>query len=382
MVLGAARRRIPSLSHHLVRGRIRLKSVHELASEEVNNLTALFTTPEVVEVPGAADLVGFTLDEFRRFWHGLHSWSIAATELYLHLISEGVSQERCMPTQVVPRSEFAEWMTTLTGLDVDTIGRIITRLTYPVADKRRDMILQPLICGPASVSWCPLAIKQSKPERNTLKLMSRLSPLRDQAATLIGEREKELLRQLGLLLAKRAGYDYKLNSILRNRERQAELDLLAYNRKTPDEVLLVEAKAVLAVDEVGEVQAATEQFNEAQEQLRRVTEILTSLPNDQKRSLYPFVDWGRVRTYRPLVVAPDSNPRAGFDHSDISMITLELLRTQLRSRHFKSPTAIWEASRLKEWLKPLPIHGEDLYSSITIGSVRYEFPTRGGRFDF
>jgi hypothetical protein len=286
-----------------------------------------------------------------------------------------------MPTQIVSRREFFESIELLTALPRRVVESITVRLTYDVLDERRDFFLQPLVCSHDSVSWCPLVIKQSRPDRNMLKLMSRSASLRNAAATIIGGREQEMLNQLGLLLAKRNSYDYKLNCILSHQGRKAELDLLAYNRRVPDEVLLIEGKAVLAVDDVAEVQAATEQFNKAQRQLERVAEIMVSMPEDQKRAIYPFVDWAQVRTYRSIVVTPDSNPLADFDHSTIPALTLELIRTKFRSRDFRSPTAIWEACQSKDWLKPFALDGEDLFSSITIGSVRYEFPTRGDRFD-
>ena len=69
-----------------------------------------------------------------------------------------------------------------------------------------------------------------------------------------------MLNELGVLLAKRGGYDYKLNCTFGYEGQSSEVDLLGYNRMVPAEVLVVEAKAVLAVDDVAEVQAATEQF--------------------------------------------------------------------------------------------------------------------------
>jgi hypothetical protein len=135
----------------------------------------------------------------------------------------------------------------------------------------------------------------------------------------------------------------------------------------------------LAVDDVAEVQAATEQFKKAQAQLERASKILNSMPMDRKRFLFPFVDWDQVKIYRPLVITPDSSPLAEFAPGVVAVITLELVRTQFRSRDFKSPTAICEACKRKEWLKPFGLDGEDFYSSIRIGPVTYEFPARGER---
>lgn len=258
---------LASVSYRLHKGHIVLLKPMELARKEVDAVARLFAMPEMLELPDETNLIGFTMGDFRRFWVGLHSWSIAASELYLALISNGVAQERCMPTQIVPCSVFFESMIHLTGLTAQVIDNITNRLTYDTADVKRDVFLQPILRGPESVSWCPLWIKQSRPERNALKLMSRSPTLANSAATIIGGREQHMLKELGLLLAKRGGYDFKLNSRLRGKGQASELDLLAYNRRVPSEVLLVEAKAILAVDDVAEVQAATEQFRKAKLQL-------------------------------------------------------------------------------------------------------------------
>lgn len=101
------------------------------------------------------------------------------------------------------------------------------------------------------------------------------------------------------------------------------------------------------------------------------------MPEIQKRLRFPFVAWKQVRTYRQLIVTPDSSPLAEFNHDLAAVITLELLRTKFKNKDFKSPTAIWEACRRKEWLELFNLGGEDFYSSLTVGSVTYEFPTRG-----
>lgn len=366
-------------TYRLEKGRIHFERPDEFVSKEVTQAAELFAMRETLELSDEIDLVGFTMGEFRRFWLALHSWSIAATELYLRLVYNGVAQERCMPTQIVPAREFSEAMVSLTGLPSQVVDVVTNRLTYDTSDPKRDVFLQPLLCRSESVSWCPLYIKQSRPERNMLKLMSRSRTLSNASATIIGGREGQMLGELGLLLAKRAGYDYKLNCGLRYGGQSTELDLLAYNREAPAEVLIVEAKAVLAVDDVAEVQAATEQFKKAQAQLERASKILNSMPMDRKRFLFPFVDWDQVKIYRPLVITPDSSPLAEFAPDVVAVITLELVRTQFRSRDFRSPTAICEACKRKEWLKPFGLDGEDFYSSIRIGSVTYEFPARGER---
>lgn len=376
-VVKAAKPRIEGLPYRLDRGRIRLEDVRELVSPEVNALVDSIIPREPVELPDEVDLLGFTMCQLRAFWRGLLGWSAMSSGLYLSLATGGVPQEECMPTQVVPLAEFHERMQLLSGLDSDTVARIVDRLSYSSQSPKSELLLQPLLLSRNFVSWCPLAVQISKYERNALKVMSRAEALRDAAATLIGSRERLMLNHVGLLLAKKGKFDFKLNRPLRHGNQKAELDLLAYNRKVPSELLLIEAKAVLAVDDVGEVVTATKEFKKAQDQLRRAEALLRAMPAPQKRDIYPFVDWGRVDTFRLLVVTPDSNAQAEFDHSEVPLITLELMRTQLRYRDYKSPTAVWEACKRKAWMEPLTLTGADFYKEIRIGSVKYEIPLKG-----
>jgi hypothetical protein len=380
-VKSAFSRWLSHATYRLEKGRIHFERPSQFASKEVSRAAEFFSIPETLELSDEIDLVGFTMGEFRRFWLALHSWSIAATELYLRLVYHGVAQARCIPTQIIPALEFSDAMISLTGLSHEIVDRIKNRLTYDTRDPRRDVFLQPLLHASESISWCPLYIKQSRPERNMLKLMSRSRSLSDASATIIGGREGQMLKEFGRLLAKHGGYDYKLNCGLRSGRQSAEVDLLAYNRRVPSEILIVEAKAVLAVDDVSEVQAATEQFKKAKGQLERANKILSLMRLEQKRSLFPFVDWTQVMIFRTLVITPDSSPLAAFSQDAVPVITLELVRTQFRGRDFKSPTAICEACKRKEWLKAFDLDGEDFYLSIKIGSVTYEFPVRGKRFD-
>lgn len=367
------------VTYTLANGRIEFKKTNEFASRKIVDVARLFIMPETLELPDDINLMGFTMGQFRRFWTALHCWSITATELYMRLVENGVAQERCMPTQILSLSDFLEAMRSLTELEPEVISEITSRLTYNTINQKRDAFLQPLLVSQNRIAWCPLLVKQSRPERNMLKLMSRTPPLSNVAATIIGGREGQMLKEFGLRLAKR-GYDYKLNTTMRWGGQMSELDLLAYNRKTPDELLLVEAKAVLAVDDVAEVQSATEQLRKAARQLKRSISILNAMPLKRKNTLFPFVNWERAKIYRRLVMTPDSSPLGEFSEDDVSVITLELLRTQFRNRDLKTPTAIWEACRTKNWLKPFKIDGEDYYSSMKIGSITYEFPAREQTF--
>lgn len=81
-------------AYTLDRGRIHFTRPNAFASKEIVDVAGLFAMPETLELSDEIDLIGFTMGEFRSFWLGLHCWSIAATELYLQLVGNGVAQER------------------------------------------------------------------------------------------------------------------------------------------------------------------------------------------------------------------------------------------------------------------------------------------------
>ena len=170
-------------------------------------------------------------------------WSGVCSRLFLLLVTEGRAQEECIPTQVLTRAKFLDNMEILSGLDAQIIQAIVERLSYRTErNVRSDIFLQPLLCGNNSISWSPVVVGLSKIERNMLKLLSRDPSMQNLAATMIGSREKTMLREMGATLPRKGGYDFKLNKTLQYMDRKGELDLLAYNRKYPDQILLIEGK--------------------------------------------------------------------------------------------------------------------------------------------
>jgi len=94
------------------------------------------------------------------------------------------------------------------------------------------------------------------------------------ADTLIGSREAAMLRDLGDLFSRRGRCNYKLTTKVKCGNREGAIDLLAYNPKFPDELLLVEAKANLGADEINEVDHATEEMRKGQRQVQNAASIL------------------------------------------------------------------------------------------------------------
>ena len=197
------------------------------------------------------------------------------------------------------------------------------------------------------------------------------------AATVIGSREKIMLREIGVTFARKGGYDFKLNKTLQHMDRKGELDLLAYNCKYPDQILLIEGKAVLAVDDLTEVIAASKELCRAQEQIRSTAELLKSMPIEQKQALYPFVQWDRVTSYYLMVATPETQPDSQqYDYEEVPLVTLETMKNQLNTKQLQSPRSFHEASKRREWLDDL-IPATEFYETIEIGGVKYEIPGEG-----
>ena len=160
-------------------------------------------------------------------------------------------------------------------------------------------------------------------------------------------------------------------------DRKGELDLLAYNRQYPDQILLIEGKTVLAVDDLTEVLAASKELCRAQEQIRSTAMLLKSMPIKQKQALYPFVQWDGVTSYYLMVATPETQPDSQqYDYEEVPLITLETMKSQMNIKQLQSPRSFYEASRRREWLDDL-IPATEFHETIEIGGIKYELPGEG-----
>jgi hypothetical protein len=206
--------------------------------------------------------------------------------------------------------------------------------------------------------------------------MARTPELKEVADNLIGARERKFLNIIGARLSHRYGYQFKLNTDISNQmNKQGEIDLLAYQPKAPTEVLIVEAKTILAVDETNEIADATKKLIDAQQQIRQAMAILKSLNITRKKELFKFVNWDKVSEYYPLVVTPDSNPNTLYDDNIVPHISYASLLTFGTRRAFVRPSRIWVWSREKKWVREeTPTKQECKYKDIKVGEVTYSLP--------
>lgn len=328
---------------------------------------------EEVPLDDAADLGGFQMGHLRRFWRALYGWSIAALNLYLAMFDAGADQMECLPTQRVPLDQFQRVIGHASGLDAPLVGAITKRLTYGAETTRPDPFLQPLFVGRHAVAWSPTLIQLTRFERNALKLMCRMKRLERLGATLNGEREDGLLRQAVTLL-RGGGYSvFHLNQEIKADNEEGEIDLLAHTPAVPDEVLLIQAKAGIAADEINEVAEATKEMQVGQEQAERCARILSKMSEQSKSERFPGIDWNLVRSVQGLVITPESEPNSRLDASRVPAISLVALRHRLRPEELSPPSGLANKCRTRPWLVGIA-ETEEAYVAEKVADMTYHIP--------
>ena len=321
------------------------------------------------------DLGGVTMDEFRSTWAGVLAWSITVAEIYIHLATEGVPQTFCLPTQVMPVSELVDGLCAMTDLKRPTVQWVIETLTFEPRRARADIFLQPFIMSRDRdrVAWSPQIVRMSRPERNLLKLFAQTPSRSALAANLVGGREHRLAEKFGRLLAQRGGADFKLDRKLSSASGEGQIDLICWWRKHPEDLLLVEAKAILTIDSFHEQLEAAKVFIEAEKQLNRAAVLLAEMATDTKRRLAPFVDWAKVRRVFKLVLTPDTPTVVDWRDRDVASVSLRTATLHFHHRDFASPYRIWSAAKGRLWMDNL--REEHLeFRSIHVGPVTYDVP--------
>jgi hypothetical protein len=358
-------------------GRLLLRAPESALHPAVQTYSWMAHPKEQLALPPSTDLIGFTVGQFRDFWFALYCWSQVLLGLFLRLVyMERRPQHHSMPTQVHSLDTFITTMTTISRLDRFVVTRIVERLSYDATRAKADPFLTPLIRGGSDLAWSPLCVALSRAERNLLKAMARQPDLKDHAATLIGSREKPLLREFGLLLAQRGSYNFKLFTEISVGDAACEIDLLAHTQRAPNEVLLVEGKAMLAVDDASETLAGASELLHAHTQLVTAARLLQATPLEQKRARYPFVTWEAVEAYRLLILTPDTPLGHAVDESVTPVVTVDAIKAHLRRRDYRSPSTLCEACRTKPWLAQFSADPVT-YKAISVGDVTYEVPYVG-----
>jgi len=373
-VLGKAFDSCNKAKHHWEDGRIVLDDLSVLSLPEICEYVDLGTPWRGLLLGDDCDLLGFTLRDLDAFWHALRRWGHCCMVLSGCLATDRLMLHQCLPTQVVDREAFVREIATCSGLGIAVVSDITARLSYDPGISNPDIFLQPLLSAGNSLAWSPSLVGISTHRRNTLRLMTRDPRYKACADNIIALRHQALLRELGHLLSQK-GYQYKLERKLSHEGEGTDLDLLAYLTSCPNEVLLVEGKAMLGPDEVNEVHQATRDMIHGQGQLRTAENILRTISPKHRSEIYAFVDWSRVDSYYPVVVSADAEPDPAYDHSEIPGISLLTLKNRLQGKHYRRPSRIWQVCVDREWLREHRTLQPE-HESHRIGDITFALPIR------
>jgi len=87
-------------------GRIMFDDISTLNDPAIREVAKHLVPSEELRIPAETDLLGFSVDQFERYFEALRRWSFCATHLYLMAIGTGTRQQNeCMPTCPFPRSD-------------------------------------------------------------------------------------------------------------------------------------------------------------------------------------------------------------------------------------------------------------------------------------
>lgn len=186
----------------------------------------------------------------------------------------------------------------------------------------------------------------------------------------MGKQEDVLLSSLSNTFSECAGWCKRRTELGKGK---GDIDFLAYNRNSPNEVLLIEAKAFLEVNDIGEVYTATEEMIRAQGQLSRYMKTLREMPQQQRESLFNFVDWSSNPIFFPMVVTPDTEATGIYDHRTIPASSLEAMKLHLSTDDWLCPSAIWNAVLAKRWLLKSN-RGRDSFMEVELAGIKCRLP--------
>jgi hypothetical protein len=148
---------------------------------------------------------------------------------------------------------------------------------------------------------------------------------------------------------------------------------LAFHARYPTELLVIEIKGLLGVDEVNEVEHATKEMIIGQEQLRNILMFLREAHPLPKAALWQAVRWNAVQYYYGIVLTPNVQPNSSYDHTQFPAIAFDSVTRYYYEQDFRSPARIWKTSRDKRWLKKYS-NPETTYMPLQVGELTYEIP--------
>ena len=361
------------VKHQLVDGHIRLAKLSNDLVERIREIDPFLKSLELLPLPSTTDMLGFTMGDFLSFLETVTVWSQTAFMRFCDCVAQGVPLHECMPTQIVARDEFVHQVAALSHLPATSVQTILDRLTFHPA-RKADILLTPFLLGEDSVCWSPVGIMKYAHQRNLLKVMSRgTKDLREHAATINGRRDRILGQLIGKKFATR-GFQFNLDTPIAANTERTDIDVLLYQTARPDEVLVVEAKALIAPDEINEVYDATQTLVYAQEQVRRAVRILREMPVVEKRQKFKFVDWDKATKFYGVVITTDAEAHWTIDQQEVPVLTYNSLRWRFRPRDFRCPSRFWAACVQRPWQDGEMRVEKDVHADFRVGHLIYRLP--------
>lgn len=350
-----------------VQGFVQISRFPSQAFADVRSMLDAITPPEPVPIHPDTDLGGFLVRELADVVAALRIWSLACLNFSAN------ATILCMSTQFVDAEFLHRKITDATMLNFRTVRAVIEHLTYHPG-KSSDPLLHPLILCGNHLVWSLNVMLYYRCERNALRIMLKTPHLRKSADTIIGHRASSLEHCL-LELFQRRGYTGKTQTKIASSREKGEIDLLAYTKRCPNEVLIVEAKAGLAPDEIKEVYNSSESLKQGQDQLSKCVRILNGASEKELATWFPFVNWSEVSVKHLLIVSSDAEPDTHLDPMVAPAISLPVLQSLLSEDDFHSPSSVVAACRERRWLDGLiEEEQEESHVRICVGDIAYDLP--------
>jgi hypothetical protein len=367
------RQLLREVKHQLVDGHIRLARLPNDLVDKARGIVPFLKALELLPLPSATDMLGFTMGEFLSFLETVTVWSQTAFMRFCDCVAQGVPLHECMPIQIVAKDEFVDQVTALSHLSSASAQTILDRVTFRPA-RKADVLLTPFLIGEGSVCWSPVGIMKYAHQRNLLKVMSRgMKDLREHAATVNGKRDRALGQLIGKKFATH-GFQFNLDTPVAANAERTDIDVLLYQTARPDEVLIIEAKALITPDEINEVYNASQTLVYAQEQVRRAMRILGKMPLVEKQQKFKFVDWDKVAKFYGVVITTDAEAHWTIDHQEIPVLTYNSLRWRFRPRDYRCPSRFWAACVQRPWQDGEMRIEEDIHVDFRVGDLLYRLP--------
>jgi hypothetical protein len=308
-----------------------------------------------------------------RYLDTLKMWSETVEAIAFDFTIHNGRDKYVSPTPIYRRRWFIDAMQRASGLAADEVVAITDYFSLQPGHAHRALYYRPLVGDTQWIGWSTRMLTRFD-ENEALRAICRTPATARTAETFIGERERDLVARLSHRLQQQ-GYVCVSHRSLRARDEFGEVDLMAWTRGAPNELLLIEAKAALAPRTRQEMHNAGDEIVRAQAiQLPRIERILSALGHSDLRRLSTDVDWSAVKRRIGLVVPLHAGFSHNVRHDVYPVLPSNVAFAALSQSDWETPTSLWTAARLRPWLHAQVKVRPDVHLEVRIGDVRYRSP--------